>query len=124
MNVVDTSAWLEYFADGANARHYAPAIENSAALLVPTLALCEVFQAVLGQRGEGDALQAVAIMEQGTVVDLSRSLALEAARLSQELSLPMTSSIMLATAWTHGAAFWTQDASFDRVDGVRYYPKR
>ncbi len=124
MNVVDSSAWLEYFADGGNARHFAPSIENTDTLLVPSLALCEVFRTVLAQRGEGDALQAAAIMEQGTVIDLNRALALEAARLSQELSLPMTSSIMLATAWTHGAAFWTQDANFDQVDGVRYYPKR
>ena len=124
MNVVDSSAWLEYFADGGNARHFAPSIENTDTLLVPSLALGEVFRTVLAQRGEGDALQAAAIMEQGTVIDLNRALALEAARLSQELSLPMTSSIMLATAWTHGAAFWTQDANFDQVDGVRYYPKR
>ena len=124
MNVVDSSAWLEYFADGANARHFAQAIENTESLLVPSLALAEVFRAVLAQRGEGDALQCVAVMEQGQVVDMNRALALEAARLSHELSLPMADSIMLATAWVNGAAFWTQDAHFDRVDGVRYYPKR
>ena len=124
MNVVDSSAWLEYFADGANARHFAQAIENTESLLVPSLALPEVFRKVLEQRGEGDALQCVAVMEQGQVVDMNRALALEAARLSLELSLPLADSIMLATAWVHGAAFWTQDANFDRVDGVRYYPKR
>ncbi len=124
MNVVDSSAWLEYFADGGNARHFAQVIENTGELLVPTLALAEVFRTVLEQRGEGDALQCVAIMEQGQVVDMNRALALEAARLSHELSLPMVDSIMLATAWFHGAAFWTQDAHFDQVDGVRYYPKR
>ena len=124
MNVVDSSAWLEYFADGANARHFAQAIENTESLLVPSLALAEVFRKVLEQRGEGDALQCVAVMEQGQVVDMNRALALEAARLSLELSLPLADSIMLATAWVHGAAFWTQDAHFDRVDGVRYYPKR
>lgn len=28
MNVVDSSGWLEYFADGSNADFFAPAIES------------------------------------------------------------------------------------------------
>jgi hypothetical protein len=35
VNVVDSSAWLEYFADGPNADHFAPAIEAIDALVVP-----------------------------------------------------------------------------------------
>lgn len=31
MNVVDSSGWLEYFADGPNAEFFAAAIENDAA---------------------------------------------------------------------------------------------
>lgn len=30
MNVVDSSGWLEYFADGQNAQFFAPAIEDPA----------------------------------------------------------------------------------------------
>ena len=32
----------------------------------------------------------------------------------------MADSIMLITAQTHGAIFWTQDADFDGVEGVKY----
>ena len=67
MNVVDSSGWLEYFADGPNAAYFAPAIEATRELLVPTLSLYEVFKRVLQQRGEGQALQAVALMQQGQV---------------------------------------------------------
>ena len=56
MNVVDSSAWLEYLASGPNASFFAKAIEDTQQLIVPTLSLFEVFKRVLEQRGEGDAL--------------------------------------------------------------------
>lgn len=62
MNVVDSSGWLEYFAEGPNVDLFAPAIENTSDLIVPSLSLYEVFKRVLQQRGEGDALQAIAVM--------------------------------------------------------------
>ena len=37
MNVVDSSGWLEYFADRLNADFFAPAIENIPELVVPSL---------------------------------------------------------------------------------------
>jgi predicted nucleic acid-binding protein len=124
MNVVDSSGWLEYFADGPNADFFAPPIEGVADLLVPALSLYEVFKRVLQQRGEGDALQAVAVMLQGQVVDLDTDLALSAAKISMELKLPMADSVMLATAQAHGATLWTQDADFQDVAGVQYIMKR
>jgi predicted nucleic acid-binding protein len=123
MNIVDSSGWLEYFADGPNAGFFAPAIEAMPELLVPTLSLYEVFKKVLHQRGEGDALQAVAIMIQGQVIDLGIELALGAAKVSVEEKLPMADSVMLATAQAHDATLWTQDADFQGVAGVQYIPK-
>jgi predicted nucleic acid-binding protein len=120
MNVVDSSGWLEYFAGGPNADFFAPAIEKTSELIVPTLSLYEVFKRVLQQRGEGDALQAVAVMVQGTVVDLDMDVALSAAKLSIDLKLPMADSVMLATSQRYGAVFWTQDAHFDGIQGVEY----
>src|ERR671915_1329188 len=112
MNVVDSSAWLEFFADGPNADFFAPAIENIAELVVPSLSMYEVFKRVLQQRGEDEALQAVGAMAQGRVVDLNMTLAINAAKLSVDLRLPMTDSIMLATARAYHATLWTQDADF------------
>lgn len=123
MNVVDSSGWLEYFADGPNADFFAPAIETVTDLVVPTLSLYEVFKKVLQQRGEGDALQAVAIMVQGQVVDLDMDLALSAAKVSTERKLPMADSVMLATALAHDATLWTQDADFQEIVGVQYIAK-
>ena len=120
MNVVDSSAWLEYFADGPNASYFAEPIEDMESLVVPTLGIFEVFKRVLQQRGESDALQAVAIMQRATVVDLGAEIALNAARVSVELELPLADSVILATARQYGAELWTQDADFRGIEGVRY----
>jgi len=124
MNVVDSSGWLEFFADGPNAAFFAQAIGRPKDLIVPALSLYEVFKRVLQQRDESQALRAVAAMMQGTVVELTASLALDAARLSAELKLPMADSIMLATARAQRAVLWTQDAHFEKIEGVRYVRAR
>jgi predicted nucleic acid-binding protein len=63
-------------------------------------------------------------MQQGTVVDLTLALALDSARTSLDQRLPMVDSVMLATAEAFGAVFWTQDADFSDVDGVKYIVKK
>jgi len=69
----------EYFAAGGNAGFFAAAIENTADLIVPTLSLYEVFKKIVRQRSESEALQAVAVMQQGRVTDLDSRTALQAA---------------------------------------------
>lgn len=124
MNVVDSSGWLEYFAAAPNTEFFATPIEATAELLVPALCLYEVFKRVMQQRGEGDALQAVALMQQGKVIELSSALALAAARRSIEHRLPMADSIILATAKAFNATLWTQDSDFEGIAGVRYKAKQ
>ena len=120
MNVVDSSGWLEYFANGPNAEFFASTIEDTSTLLVPTISLYEVFKRVLQQRSEGEALLAAAAMMQGQVVELSDRLAMDAAKISVELHLPMADSVMLATARAYGATLWTQDADFQGIESVQY----
>lgn len=123
MNVVDSCGWLEYFADGSNADFFAPAIEATTELLVPTLTLFEVFKRILQQRTEADALRAIALMRQGRLIELSDTLAVGAARLSHELKLPLADGIVLYSARHHGAKLWTQDAHFESVEGICFVRK-
>jgi predicted nucleic acid-binding protein len=123
MNVIDSSGWLEYFTNGENAEFFAPAIENSENVLVPTISLFEVFKRVLVERNRDDAIEAVALMKEGRVVDLDDSLALLAAELSVELKLPLADSIILASSREHNATLWTQDAHFKGLDDVKYIEK-
>ena len=124
MNVVDSSGWLEYFADEANADFFAAAVEETEALLVPTISLYEVFKRMHQQLGEQKALEAVITMRQGTVVDLTPELAVAAAKTSIEQKLPMADAIVLATARAHGATLWTQDIDFAGLDGVQFVSKQ
>lgn len=123
MNLVDSCGWLEYFADGPQAAFYAPALENTGSLLVPTICLIEVFKRVFQQRGEDAALQAAAAMHQGLIVPLDASLALRAARISSDLKLPLADSVIVATTRTYLGVIWTQDAHFKGLEGVRYTGK-
>jgi predicted nucleic acid-binding protein len=120
VNVVDSSGWLEYFANGPNAGFFAPAIEKTSDLLVPSLTLYEVFKRVFQQRDESAALQAVAAMQQGMVIDLDATTAVAASRLSIEHRLPLADSVILATARAQAAVLWTQDADLKGMPGVEY----
>jgi predicted nucleic acid-binding protein len=120
MNVIDSSGWLEYFTNGNNAGFFAPVIENTADVLVPTITLFEVFKRILMEKNRDDALEAIAMMKECLVIDLDDSLALVAAELSHELKLPMADSIILATARMNAATLWTQDAHFKEIEDVKY----
>lgn len=122
-NVVDSSAWLEYFADGPNAQHFAPAIEATDRLVVPSITLLEVFKRISQQRDESVALGYVALMQQSTVVDLDAALALRAAALGVRHKLPLADSIIYATAQAAGATVWTQDADFEGLASVKFFAK-
>src|SRR5690606_42097292 len=119
-NVVDSSAWLAYFADEPSAERFAGAIEAVRLLVVPAVCLLEVFKVVRRERGEGEALQAVALMQQGTVVQLDAELALSAATLGLEHRLPLADSIVYATARRVGGVVWTQDEDFKDLPDVEY----
>lgn len=124
MNLVDSSAWLEYFADGPNAQFFAPAIEKTSELIVPTIVVFEVFKRVLQQRSARAALETVAVLRQGRFVDLTNSLAIVAATVSHREKLPMADSIIIATARSENAVIWTQDADFERLPGVKFRAKK
>ena len=123
MNVIDSSGWLEYFIGGKNANFFAPVIEDTANVIVPTISIFEVFKRTLIDKNRDDALEAVAMMYDGKIVDLDREIALIAAELSFELKLPMADSIILATARANDAILWTQDEHFKELAGVKYVKK-
>ena len=124
MNIVDFSGWLAYFADEVQAEAFAAPIQDTEKLLVPSIVLFEVVKRLLQQRGEDEALQAAAHMQEGRVVDLDSAIALSAAEISRELKLPLADSVILATARAYNAVLWTMDKDFAGIDGVRYFPSR
>ena len=118
-NVVDSSGWLEYFADSERASLFASAIEDAENLFVPVITIYEVFKKVLRERGENDALQVASIMQSGQIIDVDCALSMEAAR----HSLPLADSILYATAMRHDAILWTQDEHFKDLPKVLFFPR-
>ena len=123
MNVVDSSAWLSYFAGDTNSHLFAKPIEDMARLLAPSITITEVFKDVLRQSSEASALIAIAHMRQGKVLALDAELALSAALWGIELKLPLADSIIYATARKYNAIIWTQDADFKGLESVEFHPK-
>jgi toxin FitB len=124
MNVVDSSAWLEYFADGPNAEEFASVIEDASTLAVPTITVFEVFKRLRTQRDSETALRAVSQMRRGELLELDADLAIAAADLSIESRLPLADSVILASARSVGATLWTQDSDFEGLPGVEYRSNR
>lgn len=121
MNIVDSSGWLEYFADGPLAGKFSAPLKDTASLIVPTICLYEVFKVVLRERNEDEAFQSIGLMSQGDVVELSVEIAIHAAKISHSQKIPMADSIILGTAMIHDAIVWTKDNDFEGMPGVKYF---
>ena len=78
---------------------------------------------VFRESGENEALQAAVAMRKGTVVDLTSALAVSAARIRLESGIPMTDSIIMATANVYAATIWTQDSDFKSFNKLKYFSK-
>ncbi len=123
MNIVDSSGWLEFFADGPNAENFSKPLSDTEILIVPSISVFEVFKVVLRERDEDSALVAVSLMQQGKIVDLSFELSIQAAKMSHDFKIPMADSIILTTAYACDATVWTQDSDFMEFQNVKYFPK-
>ncbi|TAL31544.1 MAG: type II toxin-antitoxin system VapC family toxin [Spirochaetes bacterium] len=123
MNLVDSSGWLEYFADGKNADFFAAPIEDMKNCIISSINVYEVFKKLLEERDEQTALQIIAVMHQCRIEPVDARLALLGAQISRDRKLPMADSLILATARQHNAILWTQDTHFKGIEGVRYIGK-
>lgn len=124
MNLVDTSGWIEYFFGEKNSSYFSEPIENTSVLIVPVVCLYEVFKKVNQVADEAQALQAIAQMKQGKVIELNEEIALKAAKISLRYKLPMADSFIYATGQIENATIWTQDADFKDLPGVKYKEAR
>jgi len=123
MNIVDSSGWLSYFADDPSAKHFLSPLQDIQALIVPAIIIYEVTKVVLRESGSDDAVQVIAAMQKGKIVDLTAKLAVDASQISLQYKLPMADSIILTTARYCNATIWTQDVHFANIPGVNYFQK-
>ena len=123
MNVVDSSGWIEYLQNSPRADLYALPIENRNRLLVPTIALFEVYKILSRSIAPELVDRCLAVMRLGKVLDLTDARAIAAAQASRAHSLALADAAMYSMAQEHGATFWTQDSDYKGLPGVRYFAK-
>ncbi|HWF45077.1 MAG TPA: type II toxin-antitoxin system VapC family toxin [Candidatus Kapabacteria bacterium] len=123
MNVVDSSAWLEYIGGSPLASVFAPAIEDGEHLVVPSIAIYEVNKKLLVERRLKVAEDAMKLMQEGKVISLDPSLAMEASQQAISNKLPLADSVIYATAMLFGATIWTTDKHFKGLPNVEYREK-
>ena len=124
MNVVDSSAWLAYFADEPTADFFSQAIEDAELLIVPSVCIYAVFKVIVREKGEDDAFLAIAAMQQGKAIVLDADLAIEAAAVGNDEKLAFADSIIYTITQKYNATLWTQDGHFAQKPGVQYIEKK
>ncbi len=115
--ILDSSCWLEYFAESKYAARFEAAISRPENLIVPIITVYEVVKKTARERGDELASIALTLMQQGRIVDLDLTLTLSATT----YNLPLADSLIYATAQAHKATLWTQDAHFKGLADVKYF---
>ena len=124
MIVIDSSGWLEFFADGPHADEFAARLRQPDNVITSTVAIYEVYKWIKRERSEEEAVQAVATMKKTRIADLTEELALTAADLSLAYGLAMADSMMLAVANANHAELVTTDSGFQKIPGVTLFSKK
>ncbi|MGY8905087.1 MAG: PIN domain-containing protein [Burkholderiales bacterium] len=123
MNLVDSSGWIEYLTDSPRADLFELPIIERSLLLVPTIALFEVHK-ILSRNLPADLVdKALNVMRLGKVLDFTDARAIAAAKISRQHKLALADAAMYSMALEYNATFWTQDADYGGLPGVRYFAK-
>lgn len=116
MILLDSSGWIDVFTASRLAGRFIK--ELGGGWVVSTINLFEVYRKI-ARGSEDQALEAIAYMQQGKVVDVSSTLALEAGDLSLRFHLGMADSIILATAYQQRVPLLSKDSDFSQIPGCR-----
>ena len=120
--LIDSSGWLEYFnGSGKKADSYEIAISKNAkqSLFTSPIVIYEVFKRTKMTFGEYKANKSAAyIINNCIVLDLTKEIALEAARVSAKKNLPMADALIYATAKLNNARLMTSDLDFKALENV------
>jgi toxin FitB len=116
--VVDSSGWLEYLTDDDKRGFFAPYLEGSQTLFLPTVVLYEVRKSLMLHLGKSAADSFYSEALKHILVPFDETLAVFSAELRIRHKLPMANAIIYATAQQYKAHLVTSDAHFAGLDGV------
>ena len=123
-HVVDTCGWIEWLTVGVLADKYAPYLESLEAVYVPTSVQFELYKWVKRESSEEQALEVIALTEQGIVTALDTAISLAAADFSVRYKLSFADAIIYATAQQMSVPLITSDDHFEGLPEVEYFSKK
>ena len=106
-NLVDASGWFEYLTGGPDAEFFTEAMATPEQLIVPAVSIYQVARRLASTQGPDAAFQAAALMQQGRVIPLSGTLALQSALAFAANKRPFPESVVATVAKQHRASFWS-----------------
>lgn len=121
--VLDTSVWFEWFTGGELADQVRPFLEDEDSIVMPTMVLMETYKWLYREVGEAEADAGVARQLLSDVLDMDRTVATFAARLSKDAGLATADAVILAHARLGEHELVTLDHHFEGIAGVTYLPK-
>lgn len=116
--VLDSSGWLEYLTDGSKASAFAPYLEGSATILVPSIVIYEVRKILQLKQSKTLADIFLSDVLRRTIVSFDDVLAIQSAELSIQHRLAMADAIIYATARHYDVPLITADNHFANLTGV------
>jgi predicted nucleic acid-binding protein len=122
--LVDTCGWIEWLTDGILANDFAPYMENPAELVIPTTLQFELYKWAKREKSEVEALELIALTEQGRVIPLNTGLSLYAADLALQYRLSFADAIIYASARQFNVPLITADDHFQVLPEVVYFSKK
>ena len=120
MNVLDSSAWIEFFLGSRAGETYLPVVVELTSLIVPTVAILEVHRYLSRTVSPTVRDEHLNAMRRAQVVDLTDARAIAASDVAQIHKLAMADAIMYSIAREFKATFWTQDVDYKGLTGVKY----
>jgi toxin FitB len=124
VNVVDSCGWLAYFTQDNTAEFFAPVLQNTDQLLVPSIVVYEVSKRIEQLFGQSGMDKAMPYLKLGRFVSPDWDVCVQAARTAKTHKLHMADALIWQTAQAHGAMLYTQDAALAHLPGVKYQVKK
>ena len=117
---IDSFGWIERFTKGPKARQYKQLIESTEPkeIVTSVVVLYEVYKKIKKMKGEEEALLAIAVLSQTTIVPIDQSISLEAADYSLEHNLHFSDALVYATARHWKAKLYTSDDDLRELKDV------
>jgi predicted nucleic acid-binding protein len=119
--VVDSSGWVEYFADGPKASIFARYFEErEEELFLPSIIVFEVYKKFVRENANtaAELFLSKAFAFRDRLIPLDLQLAALAAKTSLDAKLPMADAVIYASARARRAQLITSDAHFSGLPGV------